>query len=166
MKNKLFLFILMLLYPFAIAQVELGIDSIEKLGSEDSIKNCTYCEEITQYEIIFYIENPNDDVAGFQFSLLPEGLFEFNKDNISKGESENAGFTIYAGKGTVLGFSMTGNVILANKDRQMLFKLRTSLKDLAQFGEYEINLENLVLASKKGETLKSEFVPYQISKIK
>ena len=166
MKNIHILLMFALISQFCISQVTIGIDSVNKLSSDESIKDCTYCEEVQQYEITFYIENKEDDIAGFQFSLEPSELFDFTKESISKGEAENAGFTIYAGKGTILGFSMVGNVIAKNENRQMFFKLRTTLLDLNQYLESEINLTNLVLASKKGETLSSEFVPYSISNIK
>ena len=95
-------------------QVEVGISSIEKINKNISISDVdAYGRSPDYYEIIFYVSNPNNDIAGFQFTLNPKGIFSINKDNIYEGTATDAGFTIYAGEknGTILGFSMAGDVI-------------------------------------------------------
>jgi len=165
-KYKFIINVLLLSFIFT-TEIEISINSIVKVSDSQQIKDVdAYGQTPSYYEIEFYVLNTDEDIAGFQFTLHPEGIFNISKEDIYGGASSDAGFITYTGKGTILGFSMTGNVIPASLVAKQLFTIRADIKNLSQFRDSNITLENLVVASKKGETLPSYFEPYQLSKIK
>ena len=129
---------------------ELGIESITEL--EDG-----------SYRINIYSLNI-DIIAGVQFELLPNNIFEL--EQMTGGRCEDAGFMMKSSKnGTMLGFSMQGNTInpsqTFDKNSNILFSLTANLvsdKTTATFSLVP------VLAGPKGVTLKVDSVPFNWKK--
>ena len=180
MKKNIFLLISLLLSSFIVAlsgqssitnseklqqysydsyKVELGFSSIEK--QED------------HYVFSVYAINPYDDIAGFQFNIAPIGLFII--DSVYGGKAEENNFLFHfnknnkSTKSTILGFSMQGNTIKkttivshTNKKKDnILFYIKAKLN--MPIESMDIILDNIVIASKEGQTLSNKFIPYSFS---
>ena len=136
-------------------KVEVGIESItEKNG---------------KYNISIYVINPYDPIAGIQFKIIPSTIFSV--EEVHGGRSEDAGFQIHKNaKGTILGFSMTGNTIPSSntisgpnrlKDNVVLNIIATGSKIPK---DTMLDME-CVMASKQGKSLPTEFIPFDLSNI-
>ena len=152
------LFILLAISTFIFSQVEVGIRSIDKVSENIDIKDVDAFGNVPEYyQVEFYISNPNNDVAGFQFTL--EGL-KINQADIYGGYKDK-GFEVYSGKnGTILGFSLKGDVIPKSNDPHILFIAKA---DIDYDSLSEIYANNLVVASKQGETVSATFISFQFS---
>ena len=176
MKNK---FLYSLLFVFSslfcsteillnddVVDVEVQIISISKTNDAVSMKDVDmYGRAPVFYEVVFGVYNPYVDIAGFQFNLQPEDLISINKENVSGGAVEGAGFNIYVGKGTILGFSMQGTVIPSSQETQVLFSAKADIREVKKYIDSEITANNLVIASKAGKTLSSKFIPFKFEDI-
>tara|TARA_Y100000994_G_scaffold108430_1_gene89224 strand:- start:558 stop:1061 length:504 start_codon:yes stop_codon:yes gene_type:complete len=137
-------------------KVEVGVESITEI-------------ENGKYNISVYIVNPYDPIAGIQFKIIPSTIF--NVEEVSGGSSENAGFQIHKNfKGTILGFSMTGNTIPPSRTNSGPGRLKDNivLNIIATADKIPVNVMldmECVMASKKGESLKTEFIPFDLSNI-
>lgn len=136
-------------------KVEVGIESI------------TY--ENGKYNMSVYIINPYDSIAGIQFKIIPSTIFSI--EEIYGGKSERAGFQIHKNKkGTILGFSMTGNTIppsniIAGPDRLKNNIVLNIVATGIEIPEDTILEMECVMASKRGESLPTEFIPFALSNI-
>ena len=153
-------------YQYETYKVELGFNSIDKEGD--------------YYIFSVYAINPYDDIAGFQFNINPTGLFII--DSVYGGRAEENGFVFHYNKnnkntkGTILGFSMQGNTVekttivshTNKKKNNILFYIKTKLNDASKESfikdpDQLLMLDNIVIASKKGQTLSNKFIPYLFS---
>ena len=136
-------------------KVEVGIESI------------TY--ENGKYNMSVYIINPYDSIAGIQFKIIPSTIFSI--EEIYGGKSERAGFQIHKNKkGTILGFSMTGNTIppsniIAGPDRLKNNIVLNIVATGIEIPKDTILEMECVMASKRGESLPTEFIPFALSNI-
>ena len=136
-------------------KVEVGIESI------------TY--ENGKYNMSVYIINPYDSIAGIQFKIIPSTIFSI--EEIYGGKSERAGFQIHKNKkGTILGFSMTGNTIppsniISGPDRLKNNIVLNIVATGIEIPEDTILEMECVMASKRGESLPTEFIPFALSNI-
>ena len=116
-----------------------------------------------------YIINPYDSIAGIQFKIIPSTIFSI--EEIYGGKSERAGFQIHKNKkGTILGFSMTGNAIppsniIAGPDRLKNNIVLNIVATGIEIPEDTILEMECVMASKRGESLPTEFIPFALSNI-
>lgn len=142
-------------------KIEVGIESIIK--DEDN------------YIIAVYAVNPFDEIAGIQFEILNENLFYI--DSVYGGKTSNQDFSMHFNKkGTILGFSMVGNTIertkivshTDRKSKNILFYVKAKANKLTDYLKIsdESILMDVVIASKEGKTLSSEFIPFSLSDIK
>ncbi len=147
-------------YQYETYKVELGFNSIDKEGD--------------YYIFSVYAINPYDDIAGFQFNINPTGLFII--DSVYGGRAEENGFVFHYNKnnkntkGTILGFSMQGNTVekttivshTNKKKNNILFYIKTKLNGTVK-DPVNLILDNIVIASNKGQTLSNKFIPYFFS---
>ena len=137
-----------LIFTTVCFSLELGIESFEKQ------KDGTYLVDV-------YMLN-DKPLAGFQLDLLPKGLFEIQ--SISGGKGEKVGFNMSAGKkGTMLGFSFSGNVIdpsiSTDISKNILFTL--SLKSIMPMtNNTEINF-SVIMAGRGGEKIDTNVIPFK-----
>jgi len=159
MKKTLFIFLV--ISSFIFSQVEVGIRAIDKVSANIDIKDVDAFGNVPEYyQIEFYISNPDNDVAGFQFTLIPNEGIKIDQRNIYGGYKDK-GFEVYSGKnGTILGFSLKGDVIPKSNDPHILFIAKA---DIDYDSLSEIHASNLVIASKQGETVSATFMPFQFS---
>ena len=136
-------------------KVEVGIESI--------------AYENGKYNMSVYIINPYDSIAGIQFKIIPSTIFSI--EEIYGGKSERAGFQIHKNKkGTILGFSMTGNTIppsniIAGPDRLKNNIVLNIVATGIEIPEDTILEMECVMASKGGESLLTKFIPFDLSDI-
>ena len=142
-------------------KVEIGIESILKEGDD--------------YIISVYAINPFDEIAGIQFKILKEDLF--NIESVYGGKTSDKDFSMHFNKkGTILGFSMVGETIertstSSHKDKKIkniLFYAKAKANRLIEYlnNSNETLQMETILASKSGKTLSSKFIPFNLSNIK
>jgi len=140
------------------AKIEVGIESIIK--------------EEAYYIIGVYAINPFDEIAGIQIQILPEDLFYV--ETVYGGRTKNKDFSMHFNKkGTILGFSMTGDTIeptqvvshTDKKNKNILFYVKALPNKLMEYIETKELMDismDIVIASKKGKTLTSRFIPFNL----
>ena len=140
-------------------KVEVGIESIIQVSKDE-------------YIISVYAINPYDRIAGIQFKIQPEDLFEVI--DVYGGRSKDKGFEMHFNKkGTILGFSMVANTIDPSiivsgpsmLDSNVLLEIKVKSSRLSKYNlDSEITFD-CVFASKKGEVLETKFIPFKLSDI-
>ena len=140
-------------------KVEVGIRSIQQIDDDE-------------YIISIYAINPYNPIAGIQFKIQPDDMFEVL--DVYGGRAQDKDFETYFNKtGTILGFSMVANTIEpsiiitgpSKLDSNILLEIKVKSNQLDAYDmKTEINFE-CVFASKKGEVLETKFIPFKLSDI-
>tara|TARA_B100000029_G_scaffold405223_1_gene405505 strand:+ start:344 stop:865 length:522 start_codon:yes stop_codon:yes gene_type:complete len=140
-------------------KVEVGIKSIVQADNDE-------------YIISVYAINPYNPIAGVQFKIIPDDIFEVL--DVYGGRAEEKDFeTHFNKKGTILGFSMVANTIdpsiivagPARLESNILLEIKVKSNILDGYDlNSELNFE-CVFASKKGEVLETKFIPFNLSDI-
>jgi len=140
-------------------KVEVGISSIQQISDDE-------------YIIKVYAINPYNPIAGIQFKIHPDDIFEVL--NVYGGRAEDKDFeTHFNKKGTILAFSMVANtinpsIIVTGPTKitsNILLEIEVKSDVLDNYDlNSEINFE-CVFASKKGEVLETKFIPFKLSDI-
>ena len=140
------------------AKIEVGIESIVK--------------EEEYYIIGVYAINPFDEIAGIQIQIFPEDLFYV--EAVYGGRTKNKDFSMHFNKkGTILGISMTGDTIeptqvvsyIDKKNKNILFYVKALPNKLMEYIKTKELMDismDIVIASKKGKTLTSRFIPFSL----
>ena len=139
----------------------------ESFAVEVGIESITHKED--KYNISIYLINPFNPIAGIQFKMNPSDIFII--EDIYGGKSSEAGFQIHKNKkGTILGFSMKGetiapSVVSTGPDKfkkNIVLNITASSKNIPEDGILKMDC---VMASKKGKSLSTKFIPFDLSNI-
>ena len=139
----------------------------ENFAVEVGIESITHKED--KYNISIYLINPFNPIAGIQFKMNPSDIFII--EDIYGGKSSEAGFQIHKNKkGTILGFSMKGetiapSVVSTGPDKfkkNIVLNITASSKNIPEDGILKMDC---VMASKKGKSLSTKFIPFDLSNI-
>ncbi len=150
-----------LINPFIFSQ------EAESFAVEVGIESITHKED--KYNISIYLINPFNPIAGIQFKMNPTDIFII--EDIYGGKSSDAGFQIHKNKkGTILGFSMQGetiapSVVSTGPDKfknNIVLNITASSNNIPEDGVLKMDC---VMASKKGKSLSTKFIPFDLSNI-
>ena len=139
----------------------------ESFAVEVGIESITHKED--KYNISIYLINPFNSIAGIQFKMNPSDIFII--EDIYGGKSSEAGFQIHKNKkGTILGFSMKGETIAPSAvsigpdkfKKNIVLNITASSKNIPEDGILKMDC---VMASKKGKSLSTKFIPFDLSNI-
>ena len=156
-----------LIVLFALMNSFIFSQEAESFAVEVGIESITHKED--KYNISIYLINPFNPIAGIQFKMNPSDIFII--EDIYGGKSSEAGFQIHKNKkGTILGFSMTGetiapSVVSTGPDKfkkNIVLNITASSKNIPEDGILNMDC---VMASKKGKSLSTKFIPFDLSNI-
>ena len=145
---------------YMLHKVEVGIESIVQTNDNE-------------YIISVYAINPYNPIAGIQFKMQPDNMFEVI--DVYGGRTQQKDFETHFNKtGTILGFSMVANTIdpsiIVTGPTKLSSNILLEIKVKSnQLDTYDINSKidfDCVFASKKGEVLETKFIPFKLSDIK